>query len=303
MNELPHSHTPLSTLTPMASGISPLHALRSDRRTHVMAIVNVTPDSFSDGGVHTTDSLATTIRSFIESGATFLDIGGQSSRPEAPDVIAEEEISRIIPAIKCIKSLAEAKNITISVDTYRAPVAEAAIEAGADIINDISSGLLDPEMLSTVAKHGKTICLMHMRGTPATMKNFTNYEPEGLIPSIANHLLERIRAAEEAGIRRWRIILDPGIGFAKTGKQNLEILRRMDELRNWPGLQGFPWLLGSSRKAFIGAITGVSNPRERGWGTAATVVAAIQGGADVVRVHDVKEMVQVVKMSDAIWRV
>lgn len=268
-----------------------------------MAILNLTPDSFSDGGVHTKESLLDTIIASIKAGATILDVGGQSSSPGAPDVSAEEEISRILPAIKCIRSLPEAKGIAISVDTYRSSVAKAAIEAGADIVNDISAGNLDREMLPTVAKLGKTVCLMHMRGSPATMKKLTNYEPEGLIPSIANHLLERVKAAEDAGIRRWRIILDPGIGFAKTGKQNLEILRRMDELRDWPGLQGLPWLLGSSRKAFIGTITGVSEPRERVWGTAATVVAAVQGGADIVRVHDVKEMVQVVKMADAIWRV
>lgn len=303
MNDLPPSPSPISTLTPLAPGISPLYALQPDRQTHVMAILNITPDSFSDGGVHTSESLADTIISSIKSGATILDVGGQSSSPGTPEVSTEEEIYRIIPVIKCIRSLLEAKGIAISVDTYRSSVAKAAIEAGADIINDISAGTLDEDMLPTVAKLGKTICLMHMRGTPATMKKLTNYEPEGLIPSIANHLLERVNAAEEAGIRRWRIILDPGIGFAKTGKQNLEILRRIDELRDWPGLQGFPWLLGSSRKTFIGTITGVSEPRERIWGTAATVVAAVQGGADIVRVHDVREMAQVVRMSDAIWRV
>jgi 2-amino-4-hydroxy-6-hydroxymethyldihydropteridine diphosphokinase/dihydropteroate synthase len=153
-----------------------------------------------------------------------------------------------------------------------------------------------------MASLGKTVCLMHMRGTPATMNKLTDYSPEGLIPTIAQELLQRVAAAEAAGIRRWRIILDPGIGFAKTGTQNLEILRRMEELRDWPGLRGLPWLLGSSRKNFIGKITGVKEPRERVWGTAATVAAAIQGGADIVRVHDVFEMGQVVKMSDAIWR-
>lgn len=302
LNELPTSPSPLSTLTPLAPGISPLHALQSDRQTHVMAILNVTPDSFSDGGLHKNDTLEATINACIKSGATILDVGGQSSSPGAPDISAEEEISRILPAIKCIRSLPEANNIAISVDTYRSSVAQAAIEAGVDIVNDISAGMLDEQILPTVAKFGKTICLMHMRGTPATMKKLTNYEPEGLIPSIANHLLERVKAAEAAGIRRWRIILDPGIGFAKTGKQNLEILRRLDELRYWPGLEGFPWLVGSSRKTFIGTITGVPEPKERVWGTAATVAAAIQGGADIVRVHDVKEMAQVVKMSDAIWR-
>lgn len=143
---------------------------------------------------------------------------------------------------------------------------------------------------------------MHMRGNPATMNKLTKYNPEGLIPTIAQELLQRVAAAEEAGIRRWRIILDPGIGFAKTGAQNIEILRRIDELRDWPGLRGLPWLLGSSRKNFVGKITGVKEPKDRVWGTAATVAAAVQGGADIVRVHDVPEMSQVVKMADAIWR-
>ena len=127
--------------------------------------------------------------------------------------------------------------------------------------------------------------------------------PHGLIPTIGAELLERVRAAEAAGIRRWRIILDPGIGFAKTGRQNLELLRRFGELRRYPGLEGLPWLIGTSRKGFIGKITGVTEAKERIWGTAAAVVAAVQGGADVVRVHDVGEMAQVVKMADAIWRV
>lgn len=289
-------------MTHMSAVVAPLHALKRDRQTQVMAIVNVTPDSFSDGGIHTRESLSETISSFVHSGATIFDIGGQSSAPGTPDVTAEEEISRVVPAIKLIRSDPNAKNMVISIDTYRAEVAEAAVAAGADIINDISAGLLDSAMLSTVAKLGSTVCLMHMRGTPASMNKLTDY-PDGLIPTIAKELLERVAAAEAAGIRRWRIILDPGIGFAKTAAQNLEILRRFEELRDWPGLEGVPWLLGSSRKNFIGKITGVKIPSERVWGTAATVAAAVQGGADIVRVHDVKAMVQVVKMADAIWRV
>jgi 2-amino-4-hydroxy-6-hydroxymethyldihydropteridine diphosphokinase / dihydropteroate synthase len=279
-----------------------LHALKANRRTQVMSVLNMTPDSFSDGGIHTGNSLGSTVSSLIESGATFIDVGGQSSAPGAPDVPPKEEISRILPAIELIHRHPQAKNVVISVDTYRASVAEAAIKAGADIVNDISAGSLDTEMLPMVARSGKTICLMHMRGNPATMNKLTNYEPEGLIATVARELLHRVAAAEEAGIRRWRIILDPGIGFAKTGAQNIEILRRMDELRHWPGLRGLPWLLGSSRKNFIGKITGVKEPKDRLWGTAATVAAAVQGGADIVRVHDLPEMAQVVTMADAIWR-
>ncbi|CAD0025822.1 unnamed protein product, partial [Aureobasidium pullulans] len=298
--------TPISTTTSMGEGTFSIRALESTRPTHIMSILNTTPDSFSDGGLNSpTDeaALRKTISSHIRTGATVIDIGGQSSRPNAPDVTAEEEIQRILPAIKITKALPEGSNICISVDTYRAEVAEAAIKAGAHIINDISGGLLDADMLPTVGRLGCTVCLMHMRGTPATMTSAENCSyPDGLIPTIARELLDRVQAAEDAGIRRWRIILDPGIGFAKTAEQNLEILRGMSELRNWPGLVGLPWLLGSSRKGFIGKITGVKEAKERTWGTAATVAAAVQGGADVVRVHDVDEMAKVAKMSDAIWR-
>jgi 2-amino-4-hydroxy-6-hydroxymethyldihydropteridine diphosphokinase/dihydropteroate synthase len=271
-----------------------------------MRIVNVTPDSFSDGGTYFKQSDASSSEIKYEpdniSGFSIVDVGGQTSAPGAKDISSEEEISRICPFIEGTKAFYDREKIAISVDTYRASVAEAAVKAGADIINDISAGELDPEMLPTMARLGKTVCLMHMRGTPATMNSLTDYSPDGLIPTIAKELLARVEAAEAAGIRRWRIILDPGIGFAKTADQNLEILRRLDELRDWPGLRGLPWLVGSSRKGFVGKITNVTEPRDRIWGTAATVAAAVQGGADIVRVHDVEEMAQVAKMSDAIWR-
>lgn len=304
LNALPPSENPMSTITPMGPTPSrpALHALRTNRKTHVMAILNLTPDSFSDGGKNSSASLAQTIDSFIRAGTTIFDIGGQSSWPGAPDVSAETEISRVLPAIAAVRAHPQGSEVVISVDTYRASVAAAAVAAGADLINDISAGLLDADMLPTVGRLGSTICLMHMRGTPATMTTLTSY-PDGLIPTIAAELLDRVAAAEAAGIWRWRIVLDPGIGFAKTGEQNLEILRRFDELRDWPGLRGFPWLVGSSRKGFVGRVTGVSEPSERVWGTAATVAAAVQGGADIVRVHDAVEMGQVVKMSDAIWRI
>ena len=301
LNALPLSPSSLSTLTPMSPNMETLRALKSNRPTQLMAILNLTPDSFSDGGKHSKDSINITFSSKIQA-ASIIDFGGQSSAPYAKDVSSEEEISRIVPVIEQLRCDPAYDSKTISVDTYRASVAEAAVKAGADIINDISAGQLDPEMLPTMARLGKTVCLMHMRGTPAIMNKLTDYSPLGLIPTIANELLERIAAAEAAGIRRWRIILDPGIGFAKTSAHNLEILRRLDELRDWPGLRGFPWLVGPSRKNFVGKITGVKEPHERTWGTAATVAAAIQGGADIVRVHDVEEMAQVAKMSDAIWR-
>ncbi len=288
-----------------------------------MAILNMTPDSFSDGGQHEADATAAliaTIQSFIANGATMIDVGGQSTAPHAPEVSAEEELARVVPAIQLIRAIPEAKDALISVDTYRAAVARAAVEAGADMVNDVSAGLMDPAMLSTIAELGTTVCLMHMRGTPQTMNDHAVYPPtpnlgpselfpvpssaesEALVSTIAAELLARVAAAEAAGIRRWRIVLDPGLGFAKVGPQNVDVLRHLDVLRDWPGLRGLPWLVGSSRKSFIGRVTGVRTPRERIWGTAATVVAAVQGGADIVRVHDVREMAQVATMADAIWR-
>lgn len=270
-----------------------------------MAILNLTPDSFSDGGRYNPAAaadLASTIRSFAQGGATMIDVGGQSTAPGTEEVTAEEEASRVLPVIDLIRSIPEARNLVISVDTYRASVAGQAVAHGADIINDVSAGMLDPDMLPTVARLGKTICLMHMRGTPLTMRKLTSY-PDGVVPTVASELLTRVAAAEAAGIRRWRLILDPGIGFAKDQAQNLELLRRLDELRSWPGLEALPWLVGTSRKRFVGTVTGVAEPRSRTWGTAATVAAAVQGGADIVRVHDVSEMGQVARMADAIWRV
>lgn len=271
-----------------------------------MSILNVTPDSFSDGGQNydiDEVTLANTIRAHIAAGATIIDVGGQSTRPGAVQVSAEEELARILPAVQLIRSLPEADNVAISVDTYRGRVAEEAINAGANMINDVSAGAMDDSMLSTMAKLGCTVCLMHMRGTPETMTcpEMTSY-PDGLVETVGRELLERVYAAERAGVRRWRIILDPGIGFAKTQAQNLELLRRQDELMRYPGLEGMPWLVGTSRKKFIGNITGVKEAKDRAWGTAVAISAAIQGGAHIVRVHDVKEMAQSAKMADALWR-
>ncbi|KAG5914640.1 hypothetical protein E4U61_005479 [Claviceps capensis] len=300
LNDLPVGE-PLSSVTPIGGMAEHLTPLLHNRKTHVMAILNLTPDSFSDGGKHNLHNLRRTVLNHIRDGATILDIGGQSTAPGRPEVSAEEEVSRVLPAVELIRSLPEARGIAISVDTYRSPVAASAIASGADMINDVSGGTLDPEMLPTIARLGKTICLMHMRGTPQTMMGQTDYQG-GLIPTVALELLQRVAAAEAAGIRRWRIIVDPGIGFAKTAAQNLEILRRLEALKTWPGLAGLPWLVGSSRKSFIGDITAAKEPSDRIWGTASTVAAAVQGGADVVRVHDVAEMAKVARMADAIWR-
>jgi 2-amino-4-hydroxy-6-hydroxymethyldihydropteridine diphosphokinase/dihydropteroate synthase len=288
------------SLAKLQSGGSP--SPKAPQTTRIMSILNLTPDSFSDGGNNYNideKTLRATILEHVAAGAHFIDVGGQSTRPGANQVSSSEELQRIIPAIKLIRSL-ELDGVAISVDTYRADVAKAAIEAGAHIINDVSAGLMDADMFLTAAKLGCGICLMHMRGTPETMNSLTDY-PDGIIPTVGAELLQRVRAAEEAGIRRWRMILDPGIGFAKKQEHNVELLRRFAELKAYPGLENIPWLVGTSRKAFIGRITGVKEARERVWGTAVSVAAAVQGGADMVRVHDVREMAQVVKMADAIW--
>lgn len=311
LNALPMSSPPLSTITPLTSSMEPLRPLKPTRRTNIMLILNATPDSFSGEKVPTEwlDRNSNTAKSIKDLDTLIIDIGGQSTAPGATPVNATEELNRILPVLNTLRDPAqgeqlaiERRHLAISVDTFYASVAEAAIQAGADIINDVSAGQLDPAMLETVAKSNKTICLMHMRGNPQTMSTLTSY-PDGLIPTIATELLARVADAEAAGIRRWRIILDPGIGFAKTTAQNLEILRRLDELREWPGLRGIPWLLGTSRKRFIGEITKVDDPTERGMGTAATVAASVLGGADIVRVHDSLRMAQVAMMADAIWRV
>lgn len=311
LSELAPTGDPLSPLTPLmrsassSTSLPPITTNYSSRETRIMSILNVTPDSFSDGGTNFNideASLADTIRSHIAAGASIIDIGGQSTRPGAVEVSEAEELARVLPAVAIIRSIPEARDVAISVDTFRAGVAREAIKAGADIVNDVSAGLMDQAMLETVADLGCTVCLMHMRGTPSTMNQLAHY-PDDVIKTIGEELLDRVHAAEAAGIRRWRIILDPGIGFAKNQHHNLETLRRLEELRRHPGLEGIPWLVGTSRKAFVGKITGVEEARDRTWGTAAAVAAAIQGGADIVRVHDVVEMGQVAKMADAVWRV
>lgn len=271
-----------------------------------MVIVNMTPDSFSDGGLYSQTEAAGTANSILHAIGqsdivSVIDVGGQSTRPHAADVAAEEEMSRVVPVIKALRSNPALDKVAISVDTYRSIVAAAAVAAGADIVNDVSAGQLDVQMLPTIAELGCPCVLMHMRGTPETMNGLTDYE-NGVIEGVGSELYLRLQDAEKAGIKRWRIILDPGIGFAKTQAQNLELLQRFDELRNYKGLEGLPWVVGVSRKRFIGKITGIEDPAARQFGSAVCVTAAIKGGADIVRVHDVGEMTQVVKMADAIYR-
>ncbi|MDJ1171657.1 dihydropteroate synthase [Roseofilum sp. BLCC_M154] len=265
-------------------------------RTYVMGVLNVTPDSFSDGGEF--QGLETAIaqsRYLVDRGADIVDIGGQSTRPGSPQISLNEELNRVIPVIQNIRELPEPYgNIPVSIDTTRSKVAQAAVEAGADWVNDISGGDFDEQMLATVAQLGVPIILMHMRGTPETMQQLTQYED--LIGEIVGVLEEKIQKALKAGIKD--IIVDPGIGFAKTTEQNLEIVRQVPRLREL----GYPVLIGPSRKSFIGHILNQPDPKKRVWGTASACCAAISGGADMVRVHDLPQMVEVCRVADAIYR-
>lgn len=263
-----------------------------------MGVLNVTPDSFSDGGQFNTLKSATAqAQKMVENGVDIIDIGGQSTRPGAPEITLEEELNRVIPLVEILRSSENiCATVPISVDTTRAAVAKAAIEAGADIINDISAATFDPEMLPIAAILGVPIILMHIRGTPQTMQQLTDYQD--LIGEIHQFLESRVEAAIAAGINKYNIIIDPGIGFAKTYNQNLKILQELPKFKDL----GCPILVGVSRKSFIGHILNQPDPQQRIWGTAAACTSAIARGADILRVHDVKEMRDVCQVADAIFR-
>ena len=268
--------------------------------TVIMGILNVTPDSFSDGGKWN-DSVDRAVKRAMEmesEGARIIDIGGESTRPGAKETPIEEQIQRTVPVIERIRQVSD---VPISIDTRHAAVARAAIKAGADIVNDISGGDFDPQMLSTVAELGVPVILMHMRGTPESMQKMTEYDD--VVQEVVDSLLERSRNAENAGIPRWMQVLDPGIGFAKTLNGNLLLLKSLSTIRS--ALGDMPILLGTSRKGFIGKITGESIAEERDYGSAASCVAALclgssHGGCNIIRVHNVKGMKQASMLMDAI---
>lgn len=259
-----------------------------------MGVLNVTPDSFSDGGeFNTLNAALAQAQHLIDSGADMIDIGGQSTRPGAEQISIDEELARVLPLVEALRLQ---DNVPISVDTTRAIVAQKAVEAGADLVNDISGGTFDPEMLGVVARLGVPIVLMHIRGTPQTMQQLTEYQD--LMGDIYAVLERQITAATEAGIERSHLIIDPGIGFAKTVTQNLEILRQLPTFAPL----GVPLLVGPSRKSFIGRLLDQPDPKARVWGTAAACCAAIAGGADILRLHDVAQLRDVCRVADAIWR-
>ncbi|MHB0977570.1 MAG: dihydropteroate synthase [Candidatus Aquicultorales bacterium] len=276
---------------------SPLEAagrtLPFEKYTYVMGILNVTPDSFSDGGEHfgTEQAIKRAIR-MAEEGADILDIGGESTRPGSVPVPLEEELRRVIPVVK---GLAGSTDSLISIDSMKPEVVEAALEAGAHIVNDVN-GLRDPNVIKLVADAGAPAIVMHMKGSPKTMQDNPVYDD--LLGEIVGFLRERLTAAEAAGVNPGKLLVDPGIGFGKTYEDNLKIIGRLAELK----VLGRPIVLGSSRKAFIGKVLGVEEARERQFGTAATVALGIANGANIVRVHDVAQMKQVARMTDAIVR-
>ena len=262
-------------------------------RTCVMGILNVTPDSFSDGGrfFAREDALRQAER-MLEEGADILDVGGESSRPGADPVSEEEEVRRTAPIIEY---LATRLDVVLSVDTYKAEVAHRALDAGATMVNDISALRFDPKMARLAARYDVPVVLMHMKGTPKTMQRSPQYGD--LMGEIRAFLGERSDAAVREGIPHEQIILDPGIGFGKTVEHNLEILARLDAFR----ALGCPLLIGPSRKSFIGALLDLPAD-ERLEGTLAAIVCAIWNGAHIVRVHDVREAVRAVRIADAIRR-
>lgn len=265
-------------------------------RTLVMGVLNVTPDSFSDGGEYLdVDAAVKHALEMEKAGADILDIGGESTRPGSEGVTAEEELRRVLPVMERLRGKL---NISISIDTQKAAVAEAAVKAGAEIINDVSALRTDAEIAGVARRYKLPVILMHMRGEPRTMQK--GPFARDVMGDVRSGLRAAVGRARKAGIAKSQIILDPGIGFGKSYEQNCELLARLPELAEL----GFPVLVGTSRKAFIGAILGSARnllPAEkRLWGTAATVAASIFGGAHIVRVHDVREMVQVVRIVDNI---
>lgn len=264
-------------------------------KTLVMGIINVTPDSFSGDGLG--DNIAAAIaqgKQMVADGADILDVGGESTRPGADPVSLDDELARVLPVIE---GLSREVDVPISIDTYKCSVATVALTKGASIVNDISGLRFDTNMANAVAEAGAAVIAMHIRGTPRDMQKDPKYDD--VIGEISEYLEESVALAEVAGLTRDQIVVDPGFGFGKTLEHNLELLRRLREFRSL----GCAVMIGTSRKSSIGKLLGDAPADQRVMGTAATVALAIAAGADIVRVHDVKEMAQVARVADAVVRV
>jgi dihydropteroate synthase len=261
-------------------------------RTLLMGILNITPDSFFDGGQYLDPGVACAqALRMVEEGADILDLGAESTRPGALPVTDQEEMDRLLPVLHRVRKEA---SVPLSIDTVRSEVARQCLEAGADIINDVS-GLKrsGPALAKVVKEFGAGIVLMHSRGTPETMQTLTDYDD--LVPDMMTELRESIRLATDAGIEREQIVVDPGLGFAKTIEQNLKILKKINAFHEL----GFPLLAGPSQKSFIGKVTG-REEKDRTFGTAACVAACVREGVQILRVHDVGAMRDVIRMTEAI---
>ena len=263
-----------------------------------MGVLNVTPDSFSDGGKYDQPEIAIEHALALElAGADLVDIGGESTRPGSEETSASQELDRILPVLEGLRGRLK---IPMSLDTRRSSVADVALRADAEIINDVSGLRSDPRLAEVAAKYGAPLILMHMRGEPRTMQR--GPFARDVIKDVARGLRDSVARARKAGVAKSQIILDPGIGFGKSYSQNYELLQKLPEL----AALGYPLLVGSSRKGFLGATLTRDGkpapPEERIWGTAATVTASILGGAHIVRVHDVAEMAQVARVSDCVAR-
>jgi dihydropteroate synthase len=265
--------------------------IRCDERPLIMGIVNVTPDSFYDGGRYAkSEEAVARALELVEQGADILDLGAESTRPGAYPVSEQDELDRVVPVIA---ELTRRVTVPISVDTTKSRVAQSALDAGASIINDVSALRSDAKMASVIARSGAALVLMHMQGTPQTMQNAPQYQ--NVVAEVAHFLKERMQAAEEAGIAKTNILLDPGIGFGKLLSHNLNLLGQLSSFT----MLNRPLLVGLSRKAFIGQLVDrAADHRE--WGTAAAVALAVDRGAQILRVHDVAMMADVVKVATAI---
>lgn len=257
------------------------------KRTYIMGILNVTPDSFSDGGdFDSVEKALKHAKEMVEEGADMIDIGGESTRPGHTYVDSEEEIRRVVPVIKALK---KEISLPMSIDTYKADVAEKALKLGVEMVNDVWGLRRDENMANVIAKYDAEVCIMHNQ-------DGTEYDKD-IMEAIKDFLNESIKMALDAGVKKEKIVLDPGIGFGKTFEQNLEVLRRLGELRDL----GYPILLGTSRKSVIGNVLHLE-PKDRVEGTVATTVLGVRDGVDIVRVHDVTENLRAAKMADAIYR-
>lgn len=282
------------------------HTFNWGARTYVMGILNITPDSFSgDGIIAKGEAVKVAVdqaRSFLASGADILDVGGESTRPGSEPLDAEAEMGRVIPVVKALSQ--EFPDTLISIDTYKATVAEAALKAGAHIINDVWALRADPALAGVAARHSAPVILMHNRSNPASVEvraqlgnAYIGAEYDDLLADVKRELMDSVKLAQQAGVSDESIILDPGIGFGKTVDHNLELIRRLDEIR----ALGYPVLLGPSRKSFIGFTLDLPAD-QRVEGTAAAICVGITRGADIIRVHDVEHMLRTAKMTDAIVR-